>query len=286
MGGAPMTEQGLVAASAARSPTTTDGPAIALRDISFRYAPGAPLALDGVSVQVREGAITALLGPNGSGKSTLLHLLLGLLPAEVGEVWLMGQRHAAYTRRELSQLIGLVPQDEHVTFELSVLEYALLGRAPHLGLLELPQPSDRELAREALQTAGIATLAQRAVTSLSGGEKQLATVARALTQEPRILLLDEPTSHLDLANARRILGVLRALCEAGKTIVLTTHDPNAAASVAHEVILLRNGQVLAAGPTSQVLTSGYLSATYGVPVEVAMVHGRPLVLPWVETQGC
>jgi len=263
--------------------TTDDGIAIALRDVSFRYSPEASLALDSVNVQVRGGAITALLGPNGSGKSTLLHLLLGLLPAQQGQVWVMGQQHGAYTRRELSQLVGLVPQDEHVTFELSVLEYALLGRAPHLGLLDLPQPADRALALEALQTTGIAALAQRAVTSLSGGEKQLATVARALTQEPRILLLDEPTSHLDLANARRILGVLRALRDGGRTMVLTTHDPNAAASVADEVILLREGRVLAAGPTAKVLTSDYLSATYGVPVEVVVVHGRPLVLPWTES---
>jgi len=238
-------------------------------------------ALKSLTMDFGDG-VFALLGPNGSGKSTLLHLLLGLLPAGGGEVRIMGQRYDTYTRRQLSQLMGLVPQDEHVTFELSVLEYALLGRAPHLGLLELPQPRDRQRAREALRMAGIEALAQRAVTSLSGGEKQLATVARALTQEPRILLLDEPTSHLDLANARCILDVLRALREAGKTIVLTTHDPNAAASVADDVILLRQGRVLAAGPTAQVLTTEHLSATYGVAVEVITVRDRPLVLPWVE----
>jgi len=255
-----------------------DGVAIELRDVSFRYRPGDPLAVDGVCVRVRAGAITAILGPNGSGKSTLLHLLLGLLLPQGGEMQLLGRDHAAYSRRELSRLVGLVPQDEHVTFDLSVLEYALLGRAPHLNLLELSQPEDRELAQRALRTAGIAALAHRAVPSLSGGEKQLATVARALAQEPQILLLDEPTSHLDLANARRILGVLRALREGGKTIVLTTHDPNAAAAVADEAILLREGRVLAAGPTGNVFTSQHLSATYGVPVEVIPVRGRPLVL--------
>jgi len=257
---------------------SADGVAIELRDVSFRYRPGDPLAVDRVCAQVWTGTITAILGPNGSGKSTLLHLLLGLLPLQDGTMWLMGRNHAAYSRRELSRLVGLVPQDEHVTFDLSVLEYALLGRAPHLNLLELPQPRDRELAQTALRTAGIAALARRPVPSLSGGEKQLATVARALAQEPQILLLDEPTSHLDLANARRILGVLRALRDAGKTIVLTTHDPNAAAAVADEVILLREGRVLAAGPTSDVFTSEHLSATYGVPVEVIPVRGRPVVL--------
>ncbi len=252
--------------------------AIALQGVSFRYGPQEPLVLRDVSMDIPAGAITALLGPNGSGKSTLLHLLLGLLPAEQGQIQLLGRSQGQYTRRELSRVLGLVPQDEHVAFELSVLEYALLGRAPYLNLLELPQERDRELARQALVTAGIAALERRTVPSLSGGEKQLATVARALAQEPMILLLDEPTSHLDLANARRILSVLRALRANGKSMVLTTHDPNAAAAVADHVILLRAGQVLAAGPTSLVLTSEHLSATYGVEVEVLQVRGRPLVL--------
>jgi iron complex transport system ATP-binding protein len=260
---------------------STNGAAIALQEVSFRYGPSAPLVLDHVGVEFPAGAITALLGPNGSGKSTLLHLLLGLLPPEAGRITLLGRCHDQYTRREMSRIVGLVPQDEHVVFELSVLEYALLGRAPYLGLLEMPQESDRQLAREALAIAGIAALERRPVPSLSGGERQLATVARALTQEPLILLLDEPTSHLDLANARRILRVLRSLRQNGKTIILTTHDPNAAASVADHVILLRAGQVLAAGPTAEVLTSAHLSATYGVDVEVLQVQGRTLVLTHV-----
>lgn len=255
--------------------------AMALQGVSFRYGSSAPLVLDHVGVEFPEGATTALLGPNGSGKSTLLHLLLGLLRPEAGRIALFGQSHDRYTRREMSRIVGMVPQDEHVVFELSVLEYALLGRAPYLDLLEMPHESDRQVAREALATVGIEALQERPVPSLSGGERQLATVARALTQEPQVLLLDEPTSHLDLANARRILRVLHSLKENGKTIILTTHDPNAAASVADHVVLLREGKVLAAGPPREVMTSAHLSTTYGVEVEVLPVRGSMLVLTHV-----
>jgi iron complex transport system ATP-binding protein len=253
-------------------------PALTVRDITFRYTPNDRPALDGVSTDVRAGAITAVLGPNGSGKSTLLHVLLGLLQPERGEVRLFGRPLGTRSRREASRLVGLVPQSEPVTFDLSVFEYALLGRAPYLGLLERPGAEDRACAERALETAGIAALSRRAVPSLSGGERQLATVARALAQEPRVLLLDEPTSHLDLANVRRILGVLRSLRADGRTIILTTHDPNAAAAIADDVLLLRQGHVMATGPVESVLQADHLSATYGVPVEVLTVRGRPLVL--------
>jgi iron complex transport system ATP-binding protein len=252
--------------------------AIALEDVSFSYIAQGPPVLDHISVDIPAGAITALLGPNGSGKSTLLHLLLGLLVPVTGNIFLLGRRQNEYQRRETSRIIGLVPQDEFVVFELSVLEYVLLGRAPYLDLLDLPKSDDRRLAREALITTGIASLEWRSITSLSGGERQLATIARALAQEPKILLLDEPTSHLDLSNARRILSILHSLKESGKTIVLTTHDPNAAAAVADYVILLRTGQVLASGPTTAALSTTHLSSTYGVQVEVIQVRGRPLVL--------
>ena len=257
---------------------TTTETAIAVRDVAFRYGPTDPPALDGVSADVCAGSITAILGPNGSGKSTLLHVLLGLLAPECGEVHLFGRPLGEHSRREASRLLGLVPQVEHVPFDLSVFEYALLGRAPYLGLLDMPGPADRACAQRALDAAGIAALARRPVPTLSGGERQLAMVARALAQEPRVLLLDEPTSHLDLANVRRTLGVLQSLRADGRTIVLTTHDPNAAAAIADDVLLMRQGRVIGSGPTGSVMNSERLSATYGVPVEVMVMRGRPLVL--------
>lgn len=252
--------------------------AISLKELSFGYTPTAPSVLRDVSLQIPSRSVTALLGPNGSGKTTLLHLLLGLLMPNAGHILLGGKPHDHYSRRELSRLMGLVPQNEHVTFDLSLLEYVLLGRAPYLSLLELPKEQDREIAFQALVTAGLDALWDRAVPTLSGGERQLATLARVLAQEPHILLLDEPTSHLDIKNRRRILQVLSELIDGGKTVILTTHDPNEAAAVADHVILLRDGKALAAGPTTQVLTSANLSATYEVDVEVTRVNGRLFVI--------
>jgi iron complex transport system ATP-binding protein len=252
--------------------------ALSLRGLSFAYAAGAPEVLHDVSLDVPAGSITALLGPNGSGKTTLLWLMLGLLRPGAGTIQVAGRPREHYSRRDLSQRVGLVPQDEPVPFDLSVLEFVLMGRAPYLGLLELPSAADRRLAREALATIRLTELEHRAVPSLSGGERQLATIARALVQQSPILLSDEPTAHLDLANTRRVLDVMRALARDGRTLVFTTHDPNLAAAIADHVVLLRDGRILAAAATAAAMTAESLSATYGVEVEIVEVRGRPLVI--------
>jgi iron complex transport system ATP-binding protein len=254
-------------------------PALALCGVSFAYAAGAPEVLHEVSLEVAGGSITAMLGANGSGKTTLLRLMLGLLRPTRGTVEVEGRPQPGYSRRDLSRRVGLVPQSEPVAFELSVLEFALLGRAPHLGLLDLPGESDRALALEALERVGLTALRHRAVPTLSGGEAQLATIARALVQQSAILLSDEPTSHLDPANTRRVLEVLRRLGREGRTVVFTTHDPNLAAAIADHVVLLREGRVLAADRTAAVLTTERLSATYGMEIEVVTWRERPLVVP-------
>jgi iron complex transport system ATP-binding protein len=254
-------------------------PVLSLDGLVFRYGKTAPDVLVDVSLEIADQAVTAILGPNGSGKTTLLHLLLGLLSPQVGHILLEGRPYSDYSRREMSCLLGLVPQSEQVTFDLSVFEYVLLGRAPHLDLLELPKSQDRQVALRALETIGLNALCERPVPSLSGGERQLATIARSLAQEPHILLLDEPTSHLDLKNTRRILRTLRQLGNDGQAIVFTTHDPNAAAAIADHVVLLREGRVLAAGSTHRVLTPEYLTRTYDVEVNVVQVGAQPVVVP-------
>ena len=252
--------------------------ALSLRGLSFAYAAGAPKVLRDVSLDIPSGSITAILGPNGSGKTTLLRLLLGLLRPGAGAIHVAGQPHENYSRRDLSQRVGLVPQDEPVPFDLSVLEFVLMGRAPYLGLLEMPGDADRRLALDALATIQLTALQHRSVPSLSGGERQLATIARALVQQSSILLSDEPTAHLDLANTRRVLDVMRALGRDGRTLVFTTHDPNLAAAIADHVVLLRDGRVLAASAMAAAMTAESLSATYGVEVEIVEVRGKPLVI--------
>jgi iron complex transport system ATP-binding protein len=256
-----------------------DGAALlSLSGLSFRYNGTRTDVLRDLSLDVPSGTITAILGPNGSGKTTLLRLLLGVLRPRQGTIRLAGRLQGSYSRRELSQWVGLVPQDEHIPFDFSIMEYVLLGRAPYLGPLAMPGEGDHQVALAALRTTGLAGLQHRPLPNLSGGERQLAVLARALAQRPRILLLDEPTAHLDLANQGRFLGIMRDLVQAGVTLVLTTHDPNLASTVAGFAVLMRQGQILDAGPSGSVLTAEKLSATYGVPVQVYQVGDRRLIL--------
>ena len=201
-----------------------------------------------------------------------------MLPPRAGQVLLDGQAQATLSRREMSRLIGLVPQAEYIPFDFSVLEYVLLGRSPYLGMLEMPSEEDYRIAIEVLDSLGLSDLQQRAVTELSGGERQMVMLARSLAQQPRILLLDEPTSHLDLSNKSRLLRVLQQLAARGVTVVFTTHDPEAAIAIAQYLIMMREGRTLASGPLADVLTTDNLIATYGTPVRLVHVEDRPVVL--------
>lgn len=261
---------------------TAAPPAVSVERVSFAYDRRQPPALEGVDLELPDAAVTAVLGPNGSGKTTLLNLILGWLQPTGGRIRVHGREHRQRGRREWSRHVGLVSQDDAAAFELDLGEYVLLGRAPYLGLLERPGPQDSAAVESALRTTGLEALRNRPVRSLSGGERQLASFARALAQGPRLLLLDEPLSHLDLANTRRVLNLLAALRRQGRAVVLTTHDPNAAAAVADRAVLLREGRLVADGPAAEVLTRENLAATYGVDVEVLGVGGRTVVLPVLE----
>jgi iron complex transport system ATP-binding protein len=251
---------------------------LSLSDLRFGYDKKSPTVLRGLSLDIPPGSITAILGPNGAGKTTLLRIILGLLMPQAGSIAIDGKPQSSYSRQQMSRLIGLVPQSEYIPFDFSVLEFVLLGRAPYLSPLEMPGEADRHIALEALRTIGLEYLQDRPAPALSGGERQLAMVARALAQKPRILLLDEPTSHLDLGNRDRILDVLRALANDGVTIVFTTHDPNLVAATADYVVLMRQGALLAAGALATTLTAEHLSATYGIPVQVIRWDGRLFVV--------
>ncbi|MCJ7550213.1 MAG: ABC transporter ATP-binding protein [Anaerolineae bacterium] len=253
-------------------------PTISLSNVAFSYAGTTHTLFEGLSLDIPPGTTTAILGPNGSGKTTLLHLILGFVAPSDGVVLLARRPRQHYSRRDLGKLIGLVSQNETVPFNFTVLDYVLLGRAPHLQLLQTPRDADVIVAREVLAETGLAHLQDRSIQSLSGGERQLVMVARALAQRPRILLLDEPTSHLDLGNKGLVLDIIKRQTAQGVTTVFTTHEPALAADGAAFVVLMRNGTVLAAGPTHEVLTAPNLTQTYGVPVDVVEIAGRRVIL--------
>lgn len=254
------------------------GVALSVAGLGFAYPSSAAPVLHDLSLEIPAGQVTAILGPNGSGKTTLLRLLLGVLRPAQGKIVLAGRPRESYTRREQSRLIGLVPQSEHVPFDYSALEYVLLGRAPYLGPLEMPSETDRQIALAALETVGLGHLHGRPIPNLSGGERQLVTIARTLAQDPAILLLDEPTAHLDLSNQGHLLEIMRALAAKRVTQVFTTHDPNLAVSIADRTVLMRQGRILDAGPTEELLTEDRLSATYDVAVQVYRMDGRCMIM--------
>lgn len=260
-------------------------PLVSLKELSFSYDGSTAEVFTGLTLDICAGSVTAILGPNGAGKTTLLHIILGLLKPKSGQVWLNGKRQTDYSRIELSRLVSLGLQSEYIPFHFSVLEYVLLGRTPYLGLLQQPGPADYRAAEAAIDMLGLAHLSHRSVLELSGGERQMAMLARTVAQQPRLLLLDEPTSHLDLSNKGRILQVLRRLEKQGVTIIFTTHDPEVAISTAGQLVLIRRGQILAGGPIAETLTASQLSQTYGVPVEVSRINDRPVVLLKDQVDG-
>jgi iron complex transport system ATP-binding protein len=252
----------------------TGAPLLRFSNLLFAYPAASQAVMEQLNLEIREGTVTAILGPNGAGKTTLLHLALGWLRPKAGQVSLGQRPLSAYSRREMGHWMGLVPQSENLSFEFSLLEYVLLGRAPYLPPLAMPGAEDCRIATEALRRVGLAALESRSMLSLSGGERQLVLVARALAQQPRLLLLDEPTSHLDLSNKHRLIHLLRELSAQGVTIVFTTHEPEVASALASHLVFMRKGQVLQTGSLEQVFTSEGLSRLYQQPIEVVEVSGR------------
>lgn len=234
----------------------------------------------GFDVALRAGEVLALLGPNGSGKTTLLKTLLGLIPAQAGEVLLEGVPLARVPLRERALRLAYVPQATQAGFGFLAREVALMGRTAHGGWLSRPGPRDHAVADAALERLGIAALAERPVTQLSGGERQLVLIARALAQEPRAVVLDEPTASLDFGNQGRVLREVRRLAEGGLAVLFTTHDPNQALRWAHQVLMVRDGGPFAQGAPRELLTAERLQALYGAPVEaLADPAGRRAFLP-------
>jgi iron complex transport system ATP-binding protein len=255
--------------------------------VSFAYAQqrvkgDASPVLDEVSATIARGSIVGILGPNGSGKTTLLRLLSGTRRPASGRVLLDDVPLEQMSRRAVAQRIAVVPQETLLAFEYTVMEMVLMGRHPHLRLFQVEGPADVAAAEDALRATGTAHLAERSFSTLSGGEKQRVVIAAALAQASDILLMDEPTASLDLRYQLEVASLAQQLNrERGVTIVISTHDLNLAAGVCRDIVMLREGRVVAAGPTSEVLTSENVQQLYDVEADVHLhaAAGHLVVVP-------
>lgn len=257
---------------------------LAARHLAYGY-PGRRVGGD-VTLEMAAGEVLCLLGPNGSGKTTLFRTLLGLLPAQGGQVLLDGADLQAMARDEVARRLSYVPQAHGAFFPYTVREMVLMGRTAHLGLFAVPGRADREAADEAIERMGIARLAEAQYTRISGGERQLALIARALAQRAALMVMDEPTANLDFGNQVRVLEHIRALAGSGIGVLLSTHDPDHAFLCADRVAMLREGALLACGAPEDIMTPDLLRALYGIGVVIAgvPVQGvvRSVCLPALE----
>jgi iron complex transport system ATP-binding protein len=236
--------------------------------------------LRGVTLDLARGEIVALAGPNGSGKTTLLRVASRVLAPSAGRVLVGGRPAASLSRQALARELAVVPQDARLAFPFTAGEIVLMGRSPHLGPLGFESDADVALAREAMTRVGIEALADRSVLDLSGGERQLVLVARALAQDPKVLLLDQPTAHLDLRHRMVVLDLVRDFVRTGRSALVVSHDLTLAARTCDRIALLRQGELLASGPPGEVITPENLRRTFGIGAEVlAASDGAPLVVP-------
>lgn len=247
------------------------------RDLAIGY--GTRTIGRNLDLHLAEGEVLALLGPNGGGKTTLLKTLLGLVPPLGGGIRLAGRPLADLRVRERARHIAYVPQVHAGTFAFTMAEMVLMGRTVMAGPFAAPSTRDHSVAAAMLERLGIAHLADRPYTLVSGGERQLALIARALAQEPRVVVLDEPTASLDFGNQGRVMREIRSLAAAGLGVIFSTHDPNLALRHADRVLLIRDGACLASGPSRTVLTRSNLEALYRCEIAVVGEGGDPAFLP-------
>jgi iron complex transport system ATP-binding protein len=240
----------------------------------------------GLDLEAARGSFCGILGPNGSGKTTLVKILTGVLRRSGGKVEIMGEPVERWNQRKLARNVAVVPQATHVAFPFTALEVVLMGRAPHLGGLAIESREDIDIAHDAMNQTGTWELRGRTMQELSGGEAQRVIVARALAQKPRILLLDEPTTHLDIKHQIAVMELIIKLNKTeGLTVLIVSHDLNLIARYAERVMLIKDGVVRADGAPGDVLTAEKIRGVYDAEVEVFDLNGRPGIFPAGQKAG-
>ncbi|HJJ48060.1 MAG TPA: ABC transporter ATP-binding protein [Methanocorpusculum sp.] len=245
----------------------TDG--FVLSDLRYRYTKKGPLVLRGINFSACPGELIAVLGPNGVGKSTMFKCLLGFFKNYEGEITLDGKNVADLSHKQIAKKVAYIPQSTYPTFNYDVIDVVLMGLTSQLSLLSAPKEEHNIRARAALANLGIEHLAGAGYGEISGGERQLVLIARALVQNAKILIMDEPTANLDYGNQIRVMEKIASLARDGYTILLSTHNPDHAFLYASRVLVLQEGEVIADGKPDEVLNEELIRRVYGVETRIS-----------------
>jgi len=251
---------------------------IEIIDASFSYD-GYNKIFEGINFSVEKGDIFCILGANGTGKTTLIKCLNRLMELDSGKVLLNNQDIYSLSHSEIAKNIGYIPQIHNSTFPFSVFDVVLMGRAPHLDLFESPGEKDFKIAEKSLESLNISYLKDKPYTEISGGERQLVFIALVLTQEPSVLLLDEPTSHLDFGNQIRTLNIIEKLSKKGLSVVMSSHFPDQAFISANKVAIMRDKNFIDMGTPEEVITEQNMAKTYGIHVKIVDIGDRVACVP-------
>ncbi len=251
-----------------------------IKDLHFKHHFSDVEVLRGISFRVPSGRMTSLLGPNGSGKTTLFKCISGLWKHRQGSIVCNGTDLTSLSPEQRARILAVVPQEHEPPFPYSVFDAVLMGRVSHVSLFSSPSRRDYEQAEKAMETVGIDHLRHRAYTKISGGERQLVLIARSLAQEAPLLLLDEPTSHLDFRNQVLTLQKVRDIVARQQlTVLMTLHDPNLAMLFSDTIVMLNEGRIIAAGPPRDVVSPDSLKMLYGIDVMLVGSNGTQVICP-------
>ncbi len=251
-------------------------PVYTVKNLSFSYPKRD--VLHGVDLSLYPGEVVSLLGPNGCGKSTLIRLMLRLIEGK-GDIRLYGEPLYGYRHRDIAAHVAYIPQYHNVPFGYSVLDMVVMGRVSKLGFFTHPSRHDRDIARNALKRVGILSLSKRPFGQLSGGQKQMVLLARAIAQEVKTFIMDEPVNGLDYGNQMRLLGMILELAEEGYTFLKTTHYPDHALMVSSRVVVMSEGKMIASGEAHEVITPQMLQSVYGVEADIIHHQERHWCIP-------
>jgi iron complex transport system ATP-binding protein len=240
---------------------------VEVKNAAFAYREGKNI-FTGINLQALENDILCILGPNGCGKTTLLKCMSGILKLNSGAILLNGLSLNSLKRHQIASIMGYIPQEHSSGFAYSVLDIVLMGRAPHLSIFSTPSEKDYFIAEEAIEMVGGSHLKDKKYTEISGGERQLILIARTLAQQPKMLLLDEPTSHLDFRNQTLILKLVKKLAKGGLGVIMTSHFPDHALAYSGQIALMHNGNFVAQGNPGEVVNEANLEKIYGIGVKI------------------